>query len=509
MNNARYEVEAGINNCLIVRDSHSSDLSSLTKHALSFLEQQSANQNLRRTLIVSDIDGNDLACEMFHTNIQRAIASGSINRIIFIGPDLMANARIFDIADKVFFKTTRQFLESGIIASFDHEAILLKIAPDFDPTRILNHIQLQAHDTVMETNFDALFHNIDYFRSKISPQTKLMCMVKASAYGSGSIEVSQALQYYGCDYLAVAFVNEGVELRQAGITLPILVLDPMTPALHHLFKNNLEPEVGSFQFLQTVIDEARRHNLRHYPIHIKLDTGMHRAGFDTDDLPLLINILRNQDLVDIRSIFSHLAAADEPTPEMDAFTLQQIELFDRNSKYIQDALPYKILRHTLNTAGIERFSQYQFDMVRLGIGLWGVNCCNADRLRSVCSLSTRIMQIKTVCAGETVGYNRRGKVDSDRQIALLPIGYADGIDRRLGNGRGSVFIEGQRVPIIGNICMDLMMIDITGIDANVGDNVVIFNDKQGLSDIAGLLGTIPYEVLTSIAPRVRRVYYRS
>lgn len=509
MNEARYEVEAGINNCLIIRDSHSADLTSLTKHALSFLEQQSANQNLRRTLIVSDIVGNDLANEMFYTNIQRSITSGNINRIIFIGPELAAYGAMFGIDNKVFFKTTHDFLESDLLSTFDHEAILLKIAPEYDPERILNHLQLQAHDTVMETNFDALFHNVDYFRSKLRPDTKMMCMVKASAYGSGSVEVSQALQYYGCDYLAVAFVNEGVELRQAGINLPILVLDPMTPALHHLFRHNLEPEVGSFKFLQTVIDEARRHKLKHYPIHIKLDTGMHRAGFDTDDLPLLTDILRNQDLVDVRSVFSHLAAADEATPEMDAFTLKQIELFDRNSAFIQQALPYKILRHTLNTAGIERFSEYQFDMVRLGIGLWGVNCCNEDKLRSVCSLSTRIMQIKTVEAGETVGYNRRGTVDSEKQIALLPVGYADGIDRRLGNGNSMVFVNGRQAPIIGNICMDLMMIDITGIEANVGDKVVIFNDKQGLSEIARILGTIPYEVLTSIAPRVRRVYYRS
>ncbi|MGM9804893.1 MAG: alanine racemase [Candidatus Aphodosoma sp.] len=509
MNQARYEVEAGINNCLIIRDSHSSDLTSLTKHALSFLEQQSANQDLRRTLIVSDIDGNDLANEMFYSNIQRAINSGNLRRIIFIGPELTANATMFAIGEKYFFKTTQQLLYSDVMSTFDHEAILLKIAPEFEPERILNHLQLQAHDTVMETNFDALFHNVDYFRSKLRPETKLMCMVKASAYGSGSVEVSQALQFYGCDYLAVAFANEGVELRKAGIALPILVLDPMAPALHQLFQNELEPEVGSFQFLQTVMDEARHHGLKHYPIHIKLDTGMHRAGFDTEDIPLLADILRNQDLVDVRSIFSHLAAADDITPEMDTFTRRQATLFDKNSGYLQESLPYPILRHILNTAGIERFPEYQFDMVRLGIGLWGVNCCNEDRLRNVCSLYTRIMQIKTVHAGETVGYNRRGTVEQDKQIALLPIGYADGMDRRLGNGRGSVFVNGRQVPIIGNICMDLMMVDITGIDANVGDKAMIFDDRQGLSEIARQLGTIPYEVLTSIAPRVRRVYYRN
>lgn len=510
MDEARYEVETGINNCLIIRDSHSSDLTSLTKHALTFLEQQSANQNLQRTLIVSDIGGNDLVCEMFVDNIIQVIRNKSVARIVFIGQDLYANASLFEIENKLFFKSTQEFLDSDFTKTLDHEAILLKVAPEFEPERILNHIQQLAHDTVMETDFDAMFHNVDYFRSKLKSETKLMCMVKASAYGSGSIEVAQALQHYGCDYLAVAFVNEGVELRQAGIKLPILVLDPMIPALHHLLQNNLEPEVGSFQFLNAVMEEVRRHGLKHYPIHIKLDTGMHRAGFDTEDLDLLINILRNQELVVVKSIFSHLAAADEQTQEMDEFTLSQISLFDKNSLFLTDKLKYNVLRHILNTAGIERFSEYQFDMVRLGIGLWGVNCCNEDKLRNVCSLSTKIMQIKTVKSGETVGYNRKGRVDGgDKQIALLPLGYADGIDRRLGNGRGCVFVNGEKVPIIGNICMDLMMIDVTGFNVNVGDKVVFFNDKQGLSEIARLLGTIPYEVLTSIAARVRRVYYRS
>ena len=507
---ARYEVEPGINNCLIIRDGHSADLTSLTKHALGFLEQQSANQNLHRTLIVSDIDGDDLATEMFHLNICQVIRSQSVDGIVFIGPELAAHSSLFKIENKLFFKDTSEFLSSEFVRNLHNEALLLKIAPQFNPERIQNHLQQLAHDTVFEINFDALFHNIDHFRNKIKPTTKLMCMVKASAYGSGSIEVAQALQHYGCDYLAVAFVNEGVEIRQAGIKLPILVLDPMVSALHHLFRNQLEPEVCSFDFLNVLIDEVRRHGLKHYPIHIKLDTGMHRAGFEADDLESLCKLLNSQEYVEVRSIFSHLAAADEMSPEMDEFTLQQIALFDRNSTYIKRSLPYgeAILRHTLNTAGIERFSQYQFDMVRLGIGLWGVNCCNEDQLRNVCSFSTRIMQLKEVKAGETVGYSRRGVAERDSLIALLPLGYADGVDRRLGNGRGSFFIEGQKVPTIGNICMDLTMIDVTGLDVKVGDEVVLFNDKQGLSEIANILGTIPYEVLTSFSSRVRRVYYR-
>lgn len=510
MSQPRYEVEPGINDCLIIRDSHSSDLTSLTKHALTFLEQQSANSYLRRTLIVSDIDGNDLANEMFFVNIQMVIKSKSVNRIIFIGPELYSRASLFsEMDDKLFFKNTTDFLSSDFISSLSKEVLLLKIAPQFDPNRVLFHLQQIAHDTVMEINFDALFHNVDHFRAKLKPTTKLMCMVKASAYGSGSIEVAQALQHYGCDYLAVAFVNEGVELRNAGIKLPIMVLDPVMPAIHHLFKYNLEPEVGSFEFFYTLLDEIKKHNLEKYPIHIKLDTGMHRAGFEEEDLPKLVRLINdNNKYIIVRSIFSHLAAADEMTPEMDEFTLQQIDIFGKYTQFIEDNIHYSAIKHILNTAGIERFYDYQFDMVRLGIGLWGVNCCNEDKLRNVCSLSTRIMQLKTVKAGETVGYSRKGVVNTDKLIALLPLGYADGLDRRLGNGVGSVFVNGIKVPIIGNICMDLTMIDVTGLDVKIGDKVVLFNDKQGLSDIANLLGTIPYEVLSKISVRVRRLYYR-
>lgn len=504
----RYEVEAGINGCLLIRDTHNSDLTSLTKHALGFLEQQSANQNLKRTLIVSDIDGNEVVCEMFYANIRQVIKNNLVNRVIFIGSELYSQSKLFDIQDKAFYRTTRDFLASEELSTFHNEAILLKISPKFHPRRIQSHLQQLAHDTVLEINFDAMFHNIDYFRSKLNPTTKLMCMVKASAYGSGSVEVAQAMQHYGVNYLGVAFVNEGVELRQAGIQLPIIVLDPMDSALHHLFRYHLEPEICSFHFLHIMIKEAQRHGLVDYPVHIKFDTGMHRAGFEAEDIPQLLAILNNQQAVRVVSAFSHLAAADEPNPEMDAFTMQQIRLFKQNADSLQVGLGYSFLKHILNTAGIERFSEYQFDMVRLGIGLWGVNCVNEQKLRNVCSLSTRIMQLKTVKAGDTVGYNRRGKITHETEIALLPLGYADGIDRRLGNGVGSVFYNGTRVPIVGNICMDLLMIDVTGLNAEVGDEVVVFNDEQRLSDMASLLGTIPYEVLTSISPRVRRVYFR-
>lgn len=502
----RYEVEEGINGCLLIKDTYNSDLTSLTKHAMAFLEQQTPNQNMHRTLIVTDINGDEMVCEMFYANIRKIIVDKSVNSIVFIGNELYSQSQTFDIQQKTFFKTTDDFLQSDTIVNFLNEAILLKIAPAFEPEKILSHLQLLVHDTVLETNFDALFHNIDYFRSKLKSTTKMMCMVKASAYGSGSIEVSRALQHYGCDYLAVAYVNEGVEIRQNGIQLPIMVLDPMPTALHQMFANRLEPEICSFAMLEKVLNFAKHKGVSDYPIHLKIDSGMHRAGFEYGDLERVLSILKGQNNLKIVSIFSHLAASEDP--EMDDFTLEQIEKFSRCADTIKQAMDYPIMKHILNSSGIERFADFQFDMVRLGVGLWGVNCRNEHLLRNVCTLKTKIIQIKQVKAGETVGYNRKGKIEKDSTIALLPIGYADGVNRRLGNGVGTVLYDGKKMPIVGNICMDLMMVDATGTNAKVGDVVTFFGDEQTISDIATKQGTIPYEVLTSIAPRVRRVYYR-
>jgi alanine racemase len=483
-------------------------LTSLTKHALRFLEQQNANTNRRRTLIVSDIDGDELVTEMFYTNLQQAVASGTVDRLILVGQDLSRNKHRFSVDDRHCFHTEEDFLSSPALASFHNEALLLKIAPSFMPDRILSRLQLLAHDTVLQTDFDAMFHNMDYVRTLVRPETRLMCMIKASAYGSGSIEVAQAMQHYGCHYLGVAFVNEGIELRQAGVRLPVVVLNPMRQALHRLFEHHLEPAVGSFGLLQVIIEEAQRRGLTHYPIHIKLDTGMHRAGFASDDLNKLTDMLVGQTAVKVVSVFSHLAAADERSPEMNSFTLGQIAAFETMSTTLMSRLGHPMLRHILNTAGIEHYPEYQYDMVRLGIGLWGVEGSNPSAWRNVCTLSTRIMQLKTVPSGETVGYNRRWTCRKETQIALLPVGYADGIDRRLSNGVGAFRHNGRRAPIIGNVCMDLLMIDVTGLNAQEGDEVVLFDDNHSVSDIAAQLGTISYEVLTSISPRVRRVYFR-
>ena len=505
---SRIEVELGINGCLLINDNFSSELNSLTKYAINFLELQLASQDKNRVLIVSDIEADEIVCEMFYQNLKKFLKSGSVNEAIFIGGELKSRfAKFAGLDKKMFFDTADQFLNSTRINDFINQAILLKISQSYSADKIKHRLQLLPHDTTLEIDFDAMHNNINYFRSKLHPQTRLMCMVKASAYGSGSIEVSLAMQQYGCDYLGVAFVNEGVELRQNGISIPIIVLNPMESSLCNLFAYTLEPEVCNFRMLKIVRDYASGLGISDYPIHIKLDTGMHRAGFEEKDLEELATFLCNQQELRVASIFSHLAAADESSEDMKDFSLNQISLFEKMADTISSSLGYKPIRHILNTAGIEHYSKHQMDMVRLGIGLWGVPRKESYQLRNVCSLYTKIIQIKEVKAGETIGYNRRGKVLDNKRIALLPIGYADGMNRRLGNGVGHVLINGQKAYIIGNICMDLLMVDITGIVACEGDKVTVFNSERTFEDIAEEIGTIPYEVLTSISPRVRRVYF--
>ncbi len=506
---ARIEVEAGVGGCLLISDNYNSDITSLTKHTIGFLEQQLANQDKRRVLIVSSIDGDELAGEMFFQNLKKFIATDSVDEVVFLGDELSSRLKRLTQKKSYSFSTTDEFLHSDIINSFKNSVLLIKVSCSYQPERIKRHLQLLPHDTVFEVNFDAMLHNINYFRSKIKSTTKMMCMVKASAYGCGSIEVALAMQHYGCDYLGVAFVNEGVELRENGIQLPIMVLNPMETSLHHIFKYNLEPEICNFKMLRLVGDYASREGFENYPIHIKFDTGMHRAGFDSDDLNKLMNCLNDYHKeLKVVSLFSHLAAADEYGEDFEAFTKLQIERFASITREIENQLGYKTIKHILNSAGIERYWQHQFDMVRLGIGLWGVSIERGHNpLKNVCSLSSKIIQVKNVMAGQTVGYSRRGKIETDSKIALLPIGYADGISRKLGNGVGYMLIGGKKAFIVGNICMDLMMLDITDLQIDDNDKVVVFGQDRPFSQIAKQLDTIPYEILTSISPRVRRVYF--
>ena len=388
---------------------------------------------------------------------------------------------------------------------------------------ITERILHQTHETVLEVNLSALVDNVRYFRSLLKPTTKLTCMVKAFAYGAGSVEVSKALQAANSqmvngkssngklvDYLAVAVADEGVELRRAGITLPIIIMDPEVAAMDLSLENNLEPNVYSHQSLKTVMAAAEAKGLEHYPIHIKIDSGMHRLGFYKEDMPWLIEKLKGQNAVQVRSVFSHLAGSDEA--QFDDFTLQQIRYFDSCAEELKAGLtangqqPTAIIKHILNSAGIERFTDYQFDMCRLGIGLYGQSFAGAT-LRNVCTLRTTILSVKTVKAGETIGYGRHTKLSEDRVIAVIPIGYADGFDRRFSNYGGEVYIRGQRCPVVGNVCMDQAMVDVTGTDARPGDSVEIFGDRLPLTELADKLGTITYEILTSVSRRVKRVYY--
>ena len=386
----------------------------------------------------------------------------------------------------------------------------------YDEDTVSHRILQQTHETVMRVNLTALVDNVRFFRSLLKPTTKLTCMVKAFAYGAGSLEVSKALQAANqmvngkcengklVDYLAVAVADEGVELRRAGITLPIIIMDPEVAAMNLILENNLEPNVYSFASLEQVITAAEEKGLENVPVHIKIDSGMHRLGFYREELPQFIERLRSTRAVRVASVFSHLAGSDEE--QFDAFTLQQIGYYKLCADTLQAELGYPVIKHICNSAGIERFAPYQFDMCRLGIGLYGISF-NGNHLRNVCSLQTTILSVKTVRAGETIGYGRHTTLTEDRQIAVIPIGYADGFDRRFSNYGGEVIVRGKRCPVVGNVCMDQAMVDVTGTDAQVGDSVEVFGERLPLQELSDRLGTIPYEVLTSVSRRVQRVYY--
>lgn len=375
----------------------------------------------------------------------------------------------------------------------------------YDEETITQRILQQTHETILEVNLSAMVDNVRYFRSLLEPNTLLTCMVKAFAYGAGSVEVSKALQTSGLvDYLAVAVADEGVELRKAGITLPIIIMDPEVAALDVILENNLQPNIYSFAVLEDIISAAESKGLEGISVHIKIDSGMHRLGFYMEDIPALITRLQGQKAVRVASVFSHLAGSDEA--QFDAFTHEQAQYFEDCASHLIASLPYQPLLHICNTAGIERFPEYHFDMCRLGIGLYGLSFDNAT-LRNVCTLKTTILSIKTVPAGSTIGYGRHTTLTEARQIAVIPIGYADGFDRRFSNYGGEVLVRGKRCPVVGNVCMDQAMVDVTDTDAQVGDFAIVFGDQLPIQELADKLGTIPYEVLTSISRRVQRLYF--
>lgn len=501
----RLEVKKGVRDCLIINDSYNSDLNSLSI-ALDFLNQQATAQNLSKTLILSDILQTGLSPEDLYHQVAEMIVSKNVDQIIGIGPEISKQAHAFKTENKTFFDDTDDFLKSPFIRDFQAELILLKGSRNFHFEDISEKLEMIAYETILEVNLNALIENLNYFRSKLRPETKMMCMVKAFAYGSGSVEVARTLQHHHVDYLAVAVADEGAELRREGLRIPIVVMNPEKGSFGMIFDNKLEPEIYSFRLLDAFIMAAEKLGLTDYPIHIKIDSGMHRLGFEPQDMILLLTRLKSQNQVKVRSVFSHLSGSDDA--KLDNFTREQISVFTACADQFAHTFSHYIMRHILNSAGIERFPEFQFDMVRLGIGHYGISSLPGITLKQVCALKTIILQIKNVKAGETVGYSRKGIVNVDKRIAILPIGYADGFDRKLGNGVGEVLINGQLAKTIGNVCMDLTMVDVTDIESNEGDSVEIFGNQLLITDLAERLHTIPYEILTGVSRRVKRIYFQ-
>lgn len=494
----RLEQIPAINGCTLINDSYNSDLASLPV-ALDFLMQQ---QHPRKTLILSDMLQTGEPETKLYQKIAQLVAEKKVDRLIGIGQALYQHAGLFG-CEKEFYLTTDEFIDRFQPSKFQHEAILLKGARYFAFERISALLEQKIHRTVLEINLNALVHNLNFYRAKLRPETRIAVMVKALSYGSGGYEIASLLEYHRVDYLAVAYVDEGVALRKANISLPIMVMSPEAGSIQYLFDYLLEPEIYSFEILQMVIEEAKKQQLTQVPIHLKIDTGMHRLGFMEEEIERLCNFLKNNNLLRVKSVFSHLAASDETIH--DTFTLQQIEKFLHICQQIRENIGYPFDRHILNSAGIERFPEYQLEMVRLGIGLYGVSSFNQAQLQTVSKLKTHITQIKTIKKGESIGYGRKAIVDRDTTVAILPIGYADGYTRRLSH-KGRVWLNGHYAPLIGNICMDMCMIDITGIPASVNDEVELFGPHVPVQELAEITGTIPYEILTSISERVKRIY---
>jgi alanine racemase len=500
----RLDLSKGVRNNILINDTYNSDINSLSI-ALDFMGRRSSGNRLKRVLILSDILQSGMVPAAFYRKVAELVKKEKVEHIIGIGPNLMSHSNLFDM-EKEFYPTTENFLESGSWRTLKDSIILIKGSRQSRFERISEQLEEKAHQTVLKVDLDAVIHNLKYFRSFLKPETKIICMVKAFGYGVGSYELARTLQERGADYLAVALADEGAELRREGITMPIMVMNPEEHAFTTLFEYRLEPEIYNHNILDAIIRETERRGILHYPIHIKLDTGMNRLGFNAKDIPLLVEKLDNQQGVTVKSVFSHLAGSDSSL--LDDFTGNQIRRFTEEASHLEKKLEYPFFKHILNSAGIERFPEAQLDMVRLGIGLYGISSVDSKVLKPVATLKTHILQIREVKQTETVGYNRNGVLKRDSRIACLPIGYADGLDRRFGNGHGYVLIDDKKCPLAGNICMDICMADVTDTNAVEGDEAIIFGEKLTVSELAEQLQTIPYEILTSISPRVKRVYFK-
>lgn len=500
----RLEVKEGKNGCVLINDSYNSDFASLDI-ALDFMARRTEDKGRKRTLILSDILESGQVSKLLYRQVADLVHSRGVDRIIGVGEEISAYASRFEI-EKQFFRSTNELLASGVLSGLRNEVVLIKGARVFHFDDITDVLELKVHETILEINLNALTANLNYYRNKLKPETKMVCMVKASAYGAGSFEVAKTLEDQRVDYLAVAVADEGADLRKAGIHCPIIIMDPEVSAFKTMFDYKLEPEVYSFQMLEELIKAAEREGVANVPVHIKVDTGMHRLGFAPSDMPRLAERLHRQSTVIPRSIFSHLVGSD--SDRFDPFTRRQIETFEAAAADLQKEFNHKIIRHICNTAGIERYPGAQFDMVRLGLGLYGIDPYTNRILHNVTTLKTTILQIHDVPADETVGYSRKGVLSRDSRIATLPIGYADGLNRRLGNGHAYCLVNGKKAPYVGNICMDVCMIDVTDIDCKEGDKAIIFGDDLPVTVLSDVLETIPYEILTSVSGRVKRIYYQ-
>lgn len=499
----RLQVKNGINGCTLIDDSYSSDYQSL-KIALDFLEQHKTHQ--KKTVILSDVFQSGFDTKVLYGKVAKLLSGHNISQVIGIGETI--SRELADFPNFYPYTTTTEFLTHYRANAFEDETVLIKGARSFRFDEIVVFLEEKTHETVLEINLNSVVHNLNFYKSRLKPTTKIMVMVKAFGYGAGSYEIAKALSHEKVDYLGVAFADEGIALRNAGISTPIIVMNPESTAFAAMAAYNLEPEIYSARELRSFIAMAQQKNLSNYPIHIKLDTGMHRLGFQRNQISELIDLLRNNNLVSVKSIFTHLSASDDV--QFRDFTLEQVSKFKAWSGQLMADLHIQPLRHVLNTSGIYNYPEAQYDMVRLGIGLYGVGNDATERksLQNVGTLKTVILQIKEVPAGDSVGYSRRFMADKPVHIATLPIGYADGIPRAWGNGKGFVTINGQKATVLGSICMDMLMVDVTGIGCKEGDTAIIFGESPNVVEMAEVLGTIPYEILTSISQRVKRVFFK-
>lgn len=502
----RLEVKEGQHGCTLINDSYNSDINSLDI-ALDFMNRRPDHKGRRHTLVLSDIYQSGKTSRELYKEVSDLALKRDVEKFIGIGPQLCAQAEEIQLPEKFFFHTVDQFIHSEVFRSLHNEVILLKGARKFGFDQVTELLVKKVHETILEVNLNNVVENLNHYRSFLKPTTKLVCMIKADAYGSGSVEIAKTLQDHRVDYLAVAVADEGVTLRRNGITANVMIMNPEMTAFKTMFDYDLEPEVYSFRLLEALIRAAEKEGITDYPVHVKLDTGMHRLGFDpTADMKRLIDRLKHQNAIIPRSVFSHFVGSDSDA--FDDFSARQFALFDAGSKQLQAAFSHKILRHMDNSAGIEHFPERQMDMCRLGLGLYGVDPRTNAMLQNVSTLKTTILQMHCVKAGETVGYSRKGVIEHDSLIAAIPIGYADGLDRRLGNRRCYCLVNGKKAPYVGNICMDVAMIDVTGIDCREGDSVEIFGDHLPVTVLSDVLETIPYEVLTGVSTRVKRVYFQ-